>query len=157
MKKCFKCGNIKPLEDFYKHPEMADGHLNKCRECAKKDAIKTRNNRIEYYREYDRKRARLPQRVALRRKVDLTWRKDGRAAKAVKHYRQKYPEKYKAHNLVNNALRNKKLTKPKKCSRCGKHTDLLHAHHTEYSKPLDVQWLCSTCHGEEHSKYPKAN
>ena len=36
-KKCFKCGNVKPLTDFYKHKEMPDGHVNKCKECNKND------------------------------------------------------------------------------------------------------------------------
>lgn len=31
-KKCFKCSNVKPLTDFYKHKEMPDGHVNKCKE-----------------------------------------------------------------------------------------------------------------------------
>lgn len=38
-KKCFKCNKIKPLSDFYKHSQMADGH----KECTKKDSIRRYN------------------------------------------------------------------------------------------------------------------
>ena len=38
---CFKCNLEKKLEDFYKHPQMPDGRVNKCKECNKKD---TRDN-----------------------------------------------------------------------------------------------------------------
>src|SRR4051794_35021635 len=37
-KRCFKCNRLHPLSDFYVHTEMADGHLNKCKDCARKDA-----------------------------------------------------------------------------------------------------------------------
>lgn len=38
MKKCFKCGLIQSLDDFYKHPAMTDGHLGKCKTCARQDS-----------------------------------------------------------------------------------------------------------------------
>lgn len=38
MKRCIRCGNNKELDDFYVHPKMRDGHLNKCKECCKEVA-----------------------------------------------------------------------------------------------------------------------
>lgn len=58
---------------------------------------------------------------------------------------------------VRNALRSGKLVRPKCCESCGgKETfnkrgySLLEAHHDDYSKPLEVRWLCKTCHRHWH-------
>ena len=59
-KVCFKCGIDKPISDFYKHPKMSDGHLGKCKECAKNDVHEKYKENIqnEEYVEKERKRGR---------------------------------------------------------------------------------------------------
>ena len=50
-----------------------------------------------------------------------------------------------------------------KCSRCGTKAKRLERHHADYSKPLEVEILCTTCHrvadqesGTQPTKQPKA-
>ena len=43
MKACIACGQILPLQDFYVHSKMADGHLNKCKRCCKEQAVRRYN------------------------------------------------------------------------------------------------------------------
>ena len=47
MKRCFKCLKEKELSLFYKHKQMAQGVIGKCKECAKKDV--KRNPKKEEY------------------------------------------------------------------------------------------------------------
>jgi hypothetical protein len=39
----------------------------------------------------------------------------------------------------------------KPCEICG--AEKADAHHDDYSKPLDVRWLCETHHSEHHRKF----
>lgn len=59
-KVCFKCGIEKPIDKFYKHSKMSDGHLNKCIECSKRDSTKRyfENIRNNDWAEKERVRAR---------------------------------------------------------------------------------------------------
>lgn len=95
-KKCFKCEKEKALSEFYKHPQMADGHLNKCKECTKKDvtnAYEVNSQSIDYV-EKERKRGRG--------KYRRLYKGTGKAnSKVNKEYIDRYPEKRKAINASN--------------------------------------------------------
>lgn len=131
MKRCFKCGVEKPIDDFYRHRMMADGHLNKCKDCAKQDMRIDRHTKPRV-REYDRERSKLPHRMAHVARVSKAWD-------------AKYPDRAKAQNMAQNAVRDGKLTNPKRCEGCGLERRL-EKHHPDYSQPLLVIWFCKPCH-----------
>ena len=134
MKKiCFKCQEVKELDDFYEHPYMADGHLNKCKKCTKKDNRENRKNNIDYYREYDKNRYFGERKSSVAKKAN-TWRK-------------RFPEKANAHTAVRRAVKKGILNK-KSCEVCGRSDT--HAHHEDYNDRLNVRWLCPPCHSNRH-------
>jgi hypothetical protein len=135
-KECFKCKTVKPLEDFYKHQMMADGHLNKCKDCTKSDSTENRNKNIERIREYDRERAKNPERKAYNLSIMQAWRRED-------------PRRQRAHSLVSRAIKKALLVRAP-CCRCGSERSL--AHHEDYDKPLDVIWLCQPCHKQRHKE-----
>ena len=136
MKICFKCKALKPLTEFYKHAQMADGHLNKCKECTKADVGKHRSENIERIREYDRLRANKPERRAANLEVNRLWRQEDR-------------RRSRAHSLVARALNKGTLVRAC-CERCGNPKSL--AHHDDYDFPLAVTWLCQPCHKQRHKE-----
>jgi len=133
MKQCFKCRRTQPLSEFYRHAMMRDGHLNKCKDCAKRD-VRMHRRTSERPREYDREGAKLPHRKAAARKVGERW--------AAKH-----PEAVKARVRLNNAVRDGKITRFP-CEVCGE--PKVHGHHRDYAKPLEVMWLCARHHHAAH-------
>ncbi len=60
-----------------------------------------------------------------------------------KEYKLKYPERYIARRKISDAIKSGKLEK-KACSVCG--CIKAEAHHEDYSKPMEVIWLCRKHH-----------
>ncbi len=98
----------------------------------------------EFHRE-----PRIPKGRAAACRVCIKESRKGRHKPGGKRVRD--PIKERARSRVRDAIRYGKLIKPDSCQRCGKPTpaNLLDGHHHDYSKPLEVEWLCRSCHGLE--------
>lgn len=147
-KKCFKCNEAKYLSEFYRHPKMPDGRVNKCKICNKSDVQKNYRKNIEHYIDYDKKRLRDPKRMEARREYQKT--EGGKAAHLVANqsYRKRNREVQRAHSIVARAIARGKLNR-QPCSVCGV-TNYIEAHHPDYSRALEVVWLCEMHHKEHH-------
>lgn len=64
-------------------------------------------------------------------------------------YQEKYPKRKKVQKTVERALKLGKIQRPKRCTNCNTKKPL-DAHHEDYDKPLDVIWLCRSCHKHLH-------
>lgn len=51
--------------------------------------------------------------------------------------------------IVAHAFKTGQLVRPERCAWCGDY-DSIYAHHEDYSRPLDVVWLCGSCHQRRH-------
>ena len=143
---CKTCGQSKAPTEFYR------SNKSNCKPCVRRRVRETRAEKIDYYRAYDRARADEPSRVALRKQVAVRRRNDPEIRafdrERAKAWQEANAEKRAAHIATGNAIRDGKLT-PEPCERCGQAVGV-QAHHEDYSKPLDVTWLCPPCHGQLH-------
>ena len=163
---CGKCGLRKPPEEFYRAPSNGDGIHRWCKVCvlAQHAAYRRTPHGREVVRrgtaayaktergkkicrasaakcaKSDKGRARLRARLATPK---------GRAAQRDRLYRSRarYPGRYACRIATNHAIRAGELVRGV-CEKCGEPD--AHAHHDDYSKPLEVRWLCRQHHEELH-------
>lgn len=126
---CKTCGE--PGEFYSSSPRV-------CKECVKRRAREYRANNLPRVQEYDRRRAREnpTRRVFLFEKL--------------KNLVETKPTARRAHIIVGNAIRDRRLIR-KPCEVCVTGTPVV-AHHDDYLRPLDVRWLCQSCHVKWHNE-----
>lgn len=127
-KTCTKCRETKPLGEFY-------GRSASCKVCTCARVAAHRKANHAKVCAYDRERSKRPERKA-------------KASSYQRAMTARNPERKKARTAVSNAVRDGRLRR-KPCMYCGKLR--VHGHHHDYSKPLEVEWVCFRCHRDrEH-------
>lgn len=147
QKECYRCKQTKPLAGFEKNHRMKDGHINLCKSCRNKDRAGRRARNIEAYRRWDRLEGMSParQEAQRRRHRSESKKKTNQAARA--KWNAANPEKYAAQQAIASAIRYGHVIR-QPCFICGKPN--AQAHHADYSRPLQVTWLCAKHHIETH-------
>jgi hypothetical protein len=135
MKLCRTCNTEKNEGDFGKRSASVDGLAAKCKSCQS---------------EYDKKRAMLPRRIKAREEYAKTDKGIAAGNKAKKAWEARNAIKRGAATIVGNAIRDGKLEKQYFCSVCSIDDVIIHGHHDDYAKPLEVRWLCPACHVQWH-------
>lgn len=133
-KACSACSRLLPIGVFGVRRASKDGRTAACRECLS---------------ERDRLRE-SPKRAAARKAYSKT--PEGREAggRAKREWIKRNAEKRTAQLAVGNAVRDGRMFKPEECEMCGELGRKIHGHHDDYSKPLEVRWVCPPCHKEIH-------
>ncbi len=104
-----------------------------CEYCYNKIKDETKDKK-EYIKKYNNERNKIEKRKVSNRLYS-------------KKYRETHKEKYKAHKSLSKALYKKEILK-RNCFVCGDINSV--AHHFDYSKPLNVIWLCKNHHRIYH-------
>lgn len=145
--KCSKCDGVFGPENFYR-----GGY--ECKDCVKarskeryhrlakdpefinaeRKRTRERNQRLGYNEKY--KKLRTRQREQILRDAKSSWI-------------ARNPEKRRVHIITDNAIRDGRLVR-EPCKICG--SKKVQAHHDDYTKPLDVIWLCAKHHAELHNR-----
>jgi len=132
-----------------------EANPEKYKESNRKSCKKRYENNKDFYKKYGKwYRTTFKEK---KEKSDKVWRENNpdKVKKysriAAKRARNKHPEKVKARLLVDYAIKKDFLIRPTECSKCGKE-GRIEGHHEDYSKPLEVTWLCKKCHVELHKQ-----
>ena len=148
-KRCKICGIVKSYSEYHKGRSIGGRHTY-CKDCYREWQRAYRqtpagilSNRRGGRAYYTRTRPQQCLRGKLRRQ------RIGKAYRAQLAKLERQTPRGKARQAVLIAVRRATMRKPNRCQCCGRLTSrhLLDAHHEDYTKPLDVLWLCRVCHG----------
>ena len=153
-KKCQQCGATKTTEEFYRKKDTVNEYYPQCKECGRAAkrvySAKNRDQILAYAKRYYAKNKEKC--LAATRKYQAEHPEQIRAHQ--KKWYGKNKHKKAAQQRVFKALKSGKLKK-ENCKVCGS-SENIQAHHPDYSRPLEVVWLCHTHHQKNHVKTRKS-
>lgn len=180
MKKCTTCEKHKEESEFFKKRNGLESFCKQCRKektqnrinsdpekykkfCSDRSKKRWKNEdykkSIKNWREKNKEKIAKQCREYLDKNKDYLYSKQKEwrtinkniISESENKYKENNPLKLACRSYVRTAIKNGNITNPNKCNKCMKECKP-EAHHKDYTKPLEIIWLCRTCHGHEHRK-----
>lgn len=169
-KTCSRCHQEKPLGQFYRDKRASDGAGTRCRVCHLEVARACKAARLQRDLEANapcgqcglsdrgpggrcrpcarertiQRRAKSPGLIQI---YNATWA--AKNADRLKHV-------HRAGRALQTAVQNGLITRPSTCESCGRSDVPIEGAHVDYERPLDVRWLCRSCHRRWDAESPKS-
>lgn len=149
-RKCSNCQKIKLLSQYYKNKHEESGYSYECKSCKDlKEKNKRKENPGKYKLLYSKYYENNKEKIIKRKKdYEKTDHAKELACKRSLQSRTIHAFEYNSRQIAGRAIKTGVLIR-KPCEVCGS-TEKIHAHHKDYSKPLDVHWLCVLHHKHVH-------
>ena len=149
MKTCPKCKTDKESLSFHKSRSRKDGLKCWCKDCCRKYQQSKAGK--EASRRYNQTKAGKKTKQRADQKHYQTEAGKETSRKSDCKQRQLHPERIKARKAIYNAIRLGRLIRPDHCEMCFI-VCRPEGHHEDYSKQLEVDWLCTECHNKQGVK-----
>lgn len=148
INKC-ECSNCKKCKNRIYYREYRLRNPEKQKEKNKKQAEKRKIT--NYQKEYLKNNPQIRKKIAENRKLYVKENLD-KIKQYVKRHQLKNRDKYLARQHLRRQVLRGKILKPKNCEKCGLVKERIEGHHTDYTRKLEVIWLCKECHQNEHKR-----
>lgn len=166
---CKECIKKRSAQQRKDNPEYVKHYAEKyreknCLELRKKAKKRFLENKDEYLKRSQKSYLKHKDQIAQRRKEkretpesrlkenarQKEWREKNKElyVKWIRKWQLANREKINAHAMVHRAVTRGKLERAKFCEKCGSNKGKMEGHHEDYSKPLEVKWLCRLCHAK---------
>lgn len=136
---CTRCRKWFEKSDFYEEKRSSIGIKSECKKCHVKTSIESRDP--EKHRRTNRE---------WMRSSEYGKRPEVRERERMRSRRRTRSIASKCRDLLNDAVRVGVVIRATICSECGRKDLRIQAHHESFYRPLDVEWLCTECHGRRH-------
>lgn len=149
MKTCSKCKIEKDLENFRNRSDHKHLKKSSCKNCEAAYAKLRNESGYNRKRYAENEKIRIQSLLRNKKRFQVSPEK---VKAELKRHQQKHRDKYLARQDLRRSIARGKIIKPKCCQICNIEANRIEGHHTDYSKRLEVIWMCVDCHKKEHGK-----